>query len=145
MSGACLKTAYAETFEIRGSFRLILFSGSFPQQLGRIAFLDGEGDDIEFVPDAPDYDFGVVSGLSPQDALAQAESFVSLHPDFRRSSLAKVLAADGTILGFEVRPLYVQSSFGTSDVLDVSYRKKNERIMISVHLQMTVERQLIGS
>lgn len=145
MPGNYLKTDFAERSEVRGSYRLILFSGSFPQHLGRIAFLDCAGDGVEFIPYAADDEFRTVSGLAPADALAQAEAFVSHHPDFRRASLAKVLAEDGTILGFEVRPLYSQSAFGATDVLDVSYRRKGGSIIITVHLQDAVERQLIGS
>lgn len=140
-----LKTMFAKAEEVQGTFRLLLFWGAFPQQLGRIAFLDCAGDGIEFIPYAPEDEYRVVPDVTPQEALEQAGDFVSIHPDFQHISLAKVLDTDGTILGFEVCPHYSMTAFGTSDVLDVSYRKKDGSVAIFVHLQSGVERQLRGN
>jgi|GEM_PF-3015915 len=140
-----LKTTFGRAEDVRGMFRLVLFWGAFPQQLGRVAFLDCADDGIDFVPYAPDDEYRIVDDLPPQEALEQAGDFVSVHPDFQHISLAKVLDADGTILGFEVCPHYSPTAFGTSDVLDVSYRRKDERVVIFVHLQSGVERQLSGN
>jgi hypothetical protein len=145
MFGKTLHTVSAELPELRGRFRLILFSGSSAQQLGRVALLDCEGDGIELLPYAPDYEFRVVSHLSPQEAIAQAETFIGGHPAFQRSLLAKIVTAAGTVVGFEVRPLYTQPAFGTSDVLDILYHQHAQGISVSIRLQSAVERQLSGN
>ena len=137
-----LTLQFASPDEVEGTFRLILHSGSQPQHLGRIAFLDRDDDDLIFEPYAPDFDFTVIPHLSADEALDRAADFVTNHSVFQRMSLAKILDEDNTVVGFEVRPLYLAHAFGTDEVLEVTYRKKDKKVIIRIHLNPHVERQL---
>ncbi len=137
-----LTTQFAKPDEVEGIFRLILHSGSQPQHLGRIAFLDREDDEILLDPYAPEFDFSQIPHLPAEKALDRAADFVTNHSVFQRMSLSKIIDHDGAVVGFEVRPIYLLHAYGTEDVLDVSYRKKDNKVIISIHLNPQVERLL---
>ena len=137
-----LSLQFASPDEVEGSFRLILHSGSQPQHLGRIAFLDREDDDIVLDPYAPDFDFKVIPHLSADEALDRAADFVTNHSLFQRMQLSKILDEGDSVVGFEVKPAYFAHVYGTTDVLDVTYRKKDNKVIIRIHLNPQVERQL---
>lgn len=140
-----LQTTSAEVSELTGRFRLILFSGSSPEQLCRVAVLDCDHDGVDIVPYAPTDEYRVIPDLPPREAFVQAEAFISTHPSFRRSSLAKIVNENNVVVGFELRPLYTLPAFGMSDVLDISYYRKDQEISVSIRLQDAVERQLSGN
>jgi hypothetical protein len=75
----------------------------------------------------------------------RAEEYVAEHPDFYHFSYAKIMLHTDTIVGFEVRPLYIRSTFGVSDVLDVSYHHRGSEVSVSVCLLDIVKRQLAGN
>lgn len=129
------KTVQADAYEIKDSFTLILYGGRFVDDLETVAILDIEGDEYQFEPYAPDFDYKVKKGIKPKEALAEAEKFVSFHNAFWRSQLSKILDNKGNAIGYELRPLYLNFIYGGSDLLDIYYwPKEGGRIKVTIKL-----------
>lgn len=137
-----LNVEEARVAGVTGMFTLILYGGRHLNDIETVAFLDLEGDRYTFEPYAPEFDYRVVSGVSAKDALAKAEHFVGGHYSFWRSQLNRVLDDRGNVIGYELRPYYQPLAFGLSDVLDVYYAQKGDRVLIYIRLKPLVERQL---
>lgn len=135
-----LKTEYAAPAEVSGTFSVILFGGAHHDDLETVAFLDIEGDENALQPFAPDFDYITKENLPAQEALRVAEKFVSFHPSFWKTQLAKITGPDGGIVAFELRPLFIPFVYGTSDVLDIYYwPKKGGKIKVTIRLIPTLE------
>lgn len=136
-----LKTEEATPSEIKGTFTLILYGGRYSDNLETIAILDLEGDQYNFEPYAPDFDFTVKKGVTAEKALAAAQKFISFHASFWRAQLSKILDEKGDIIGFEVRPLYRPFIYGVSDVMEVNYWPKEDgKVKVNIKLIPSVER-----
>jgi hypothetical protein len=129
-----LKTKEAKAEEVTGNFILILYGGSHMNDLETIAFLDKEGDQYEFEPYAPEFDYKVKKGVPAGDALKEARKFVSFHNAFWRSQLSRILDEKGNIIGYEVRPLYRPFVYGRDDLLEVYYRIKDGKVIAYIRL-----------
>ena len=138
-----LRTEPAKDEEVTGSFTLILYGGRHANDLETIAFLDKEGDQYEFEPYAPEFDYKVKKGVSCADALKEARKFVSFHSAFWRSQLSKILDGKGDTIGYEVRPLYRPFIYGRDDLLDVYYRIKDRKVIIYIRLIHDISDTLI--
>jgi hypothetical protein len=130
--------------EITGTYTLILFGGNYTDDLHTIAFLDKEGDQYTLAPYAPDWQYIVKKGVSAKDALAKAAQFVSTSPSFRNVQFSKLLDDKGNAIGYEVRPLYIPTTYGASDVLDVWYSLQNTTVNIHIHIKEYIEKRLQG-
>jgi hypothetical protein len=74
-----------------------------------------------------------------------ADKFVSWHSSFVRTQTSKILAPSGEIIGYEIRPLYMLTTFGKEDVMYVDYLlKEHNRIEVHIHLDHDVEKKLYG-
>jgi hypothetical protein len=136
-----LRTEEANPEEMKGSFTLILYGGSYLDDLETIALLDFEGDQYVLEPFAPDFDYRMKKGVLAQEAFKEAEKFVNFHPSFWRSQLSRILDKEGKVIGYEVRPLYRPFTFGISDVLDVNYwLKEKGRVKVTIKLIPSIEK-----
>ncbi|MBZ0157126.1 MAG: hypothetical protein K8I29_13050 [Alphaproteobacteria bacterium] len=135
-----IRTEDTHPEEVRGTFSLLLYSGSHGEGLGRIAFLDSEEDRHPFEMYAPAFEYSIIKGIPGPEALARAEGFVGRHNAFSRSQLSKITDEYGRTLGFEVRPLYLPLVYGSADVLWVHYRQEGNRVIIRVQLIPSIER-----
>ena len=140
-----LHTEGVKSIDVAGTFTLITYGGRYFNDVETIAFLDLEGDRYTLEPYAPEFDYKIVKGLSSEDALKEAEEFASWHPDFWRSQLSRILDDKGQTIGYELRPLYHPYAFGLSDVLDIYYITKDNKVIIYIKLEFQVERQLFQS
>ncbi len=129
-------------FHESSTVALILYSGPWPGAVGRVAFLDREDDRIIMRPYAPDFDFKIFSGLSASEALSRAESFVSAHSSFHRSKISKITDDYERVIGYEIRPIFLLTTFGSEDILDIGYRQRDNLVDIYVRLDPRVERML---
>ena len=131
-SGRYLRTQNATPEELSGFYSLILYGGNSPNDLKTIAFLAKEGTPYTFEVFAPDFDYKIIKNISAREALEQAEKFVSFHRDFWKTRLSKIVDANGNTIGYEVRPLYNPSTFGTPDILDVDYKMTDDKVIVYV-------------
>jgi hypothetical protein len=136
-----LRTEEAKASEITGTYTLILYGGNYSDDLETIAILDREGDQYNFEPYAPDFDYRIKKGVPAKEALKEAEKFVSFHNSFWRSQISRIIDNKGNIIGYEVRPLYQPFTFGISDILDVYYwLKEGGGVKVLIRLKQSVER-----
>jgi hypothetical protein len=139
--GRSLRTDSARGGNIQGSYTLILFGGNYADDLETVAILDKEGDRYTFEPYAPEFKYKIIKGQTPDHALPAAEQFIKGHPSFHGQRLQAVLDEDGTVIGYELRPLYLPLSYGVEDVLDIYYTKKGDKVVVTVQLKPFLERQ----
>ncbi len=125
-----------------GIFTLILYSGSWPQQIANVAFLDREDDRITFTPYTPGFNFKILKGIPATEAIARAEAFVSTHSSFHRSLLACIRDEYDRVVGFEMRALHYPTTYGTSDVLYIDYSLSDNKIIIHIRINPEVKRML---
>jgi hypothetical protein len=136
-----LRTEEAKPDEIKGSFTLILYGGSYLDDLETIAILDSEGDQYVLEPFVPDFDLQIKKRVPANEAFREAEKFVNFHPAFWRSQLSRIVDNEGKVIGYEVRPLYRPIAFGVSDVLDVNYWPKEKgRVKVTIRLIPSIEK-----
>ncbi len=127
---------------IQGTVNLILYGANHANDLETIAILDKTGDGYEFEPFAPDFRYRIKKNIPSIEALKEAEKFVSWHNSFQNIRFSKILDEKGIAIGYEVRPLYLPFTFGVSDVLDVDYRIKGNKVVIIIRLINSVEKML---
>jgi len=136
-----LKTEAANPAEVQGTFTLLLYGSSSPNDLANIAILDREGDPYSFEIYAPDFSCTVQAGMNAALALQEAERFVRRNIQSERSRLHRVLSPAGAGIGFELRPLYSVGTFGRDDILDVRYSLKDRKIVVRIELDPSIEGQ----
>ena len=135
-----LKTVAAIPEDVSGAFTLILYGANYLDDLETIAILDYEGDDYHFEPFAPAFNYKVRKRVQAQEALKEAEKFVSFHSSYWKSQMSKILDKEGVTIGYEVRPLYRPFIYGISDILDVYYfLKGNGKVKTIIRLKHSVE------
>jgi hypothetical protein len=137
-----LKTELASREQVQGNFTLILHRGPWPQNVGHVAFLDRDDDRITFEPYAAEFDYTTIKGITAKEAIARAEEFVSGHSSFHRTQLSCIRDEYERIIGYEIRPLYLSTTYGMSDVLTIHYRLINNKVMIHVNIDPEVDRRI---
>lgn len=151
LCGACtlkqgyIRTQWAERAEITGNYTLILYGANHYNDIATVAFLVPEGGQYTFDIFAPDFNYRVLKGIPAKEALEMAEKFVSWHPSFLSSQTSKILDANGKVIGYEVRPLYKQVTFGRQDVMYVDYfPQDNNKVEVHITLYPDIEAKLRG-
>ncbi len=133
--GKLLKTQNAAPAEIRGNYTVFLIGGQYLEDLRTVAILQKEGTPYTFEIYAPEFNYSVKKGIRSDEALKEAELFVSTHPLFRNSLLSKVFDPAGNVIAFEVLPTYDSAVFRDPVVLDVDYRLKDGSVIVYVNLR----------
>jgi len=142
--GMHLDTRNATGADVTGTYRVIYFGCNFFNDLETIAFLQKEDSRYVFEPYAPDFQYRVAKGVPAEEAIASAEKFVKCSGSFLRPEMSSVLAPDGSILGFEVRPLHIPLTYGIEDVLQTNYYIKGEKVLIAIKLVPEIAKMLQG-
>ncbi len=135
-----LKTSSAQPGEITGTYTLILYGGRYSADIENVAILAKEGTGYTFEVFAPEFNYSVRKNVPARDALGTAEQFVSFHYAFRRSQLSRIMDAGGSVIGYEVRPLYSPLDFGYTDVLDITYTLQDNTVTVRIRLIPEVEK-----
>src|SRR5512135_1208241 len=106
-----IQTKDARNSEITGSYTVFLYGANHADDIATVAILVPTDSRYTFDIYAPDWAFRTVKGVPGKDAVAMAESFVSWHSSVIRTQTAKILAPDGNVIGYEIRPLYMSTTF----------------------------------
>ena len=142
--GIRLNTQSAQDSEVTGTYNVIFYGCNYFNDLETIAFLDREGDPYTFEPYAPDFKYRVKKRVAATEALAEAKNFLSCNGSFKRAQLSSIVAPNGDILGYEVRPLYYSFAYGGEDILYTDYRLKGNKVVIKIWLNPSIENMLRG-
>jgi hypothetical protein len=141
MQGKRLMTGPGNKPDVQGTYILILYGGNYSGDLETVAILDREGDRYTFEPYAPAFNFKVIKGQTADHALPAAEQFVRRHPSYQGEVLHSILDETGAVIGYELRPLYLPLVYGVSDVLDVDYLIRGEKVIVTVKVKPFIEQQ----
>ena len=134
-----IRTEDASEKEIAGTYSLILYGGTYGNDLATVAILAKEDSPYTIIPYAPEYDYKIIKHLPAKEALAEAFSFTSRHPDFYRAQLARIVDSSGGVLGYEIRPLYRAVTLGDPDRLDIYYWKKGDKVFVRMWVLQKAE------
>lgn len=80
--------------------------------------------------------------MSSKEAIETAKKFVNCNALFSRTQVSRILAPGGETIGYEVRPLYLPYRYGVDDVLDVDYRLKDNKVVVTIRLRASMEMML---
>ncbi|HTZ19049.1 MAG TPA: hypothetical protein VMB78_11495 [Dissulfurispiraceae bacterium] len=151
LCGACalnssyLRTELADKSEIKGTCSVVLYGANYIDDIATVALIIPEGGQYTFDIFAPDFNYRTIKGVPAADAVKMAEKFVVRHPDFQGSQTSRILDVNGRVIGYEVRPLYRSTTFGTSDVMYVDYfLEDTNKVVVHIHLNIDVERKFMG-
>jgi hypothetical protein len=128
--------------DVKGVFTLILYGARDINDIETLVLLDIEGDQYTLEPYAPAFDYKIKKGLSEKAALKEAYKFIGYHNAFLRPQLSKIIDDKGNTIGYEVRPLYLPFVFGRSDVLEVDYSLKGDKVRVTIKIIPSIERAL---
>jgi hypothetical protein len=127
---------------IKGSYTLVLFGNRHGDDFETVAFLDSEADALSFKPFSNEYNYTVKKHFKGDRALRTAIDFVRSHEASKGVRISRIADRQAGILGYEVRPLYRDLRFRTSDPLNVHYTIKDTNLLIYIDLKDTVKRML---
>lgn len=133
-SGIYLKTeGIADpTGELSGSYTVILYGGSYANDKRTLALLVKEGTPYAFEIYKPEFDYQTIKSVPGKVALEKAEKFVSFHRDFRRIQVNRIIDPGGSLVAYEIKPMYHPATGEITDLLDVDYRKIDGKIVVYI-------------
>ncbi len=130
--GNYLRTERDGEVDITGEVTLLLHGAGY---LERMVIFDPEGDDYTFEITGPAERYIVEQGVSARKAREIGAQFVTT-----RKVTRKILSNDGKVIGYEMRPLYHAFRYGSSDVLDVSYKQSDNKVLVTIGLKDSVRK-----
>ncbi len=129
LTGIQLRTTPADRSALAGTYTLLLYGCHYPDQIDNVAILvaDNSRYPVEIYDLATS--FKVKKNVPAQGAVTEADEFVrcSFHK-IRQTRISKILDDSGGTLGYEFRPLYDVTEFGTPDVLMINYSLKDGKV-----------------
>jgi hypothetical protein len=150
LAGACamykatLRTETAGAIDPAGAYSVIKYGANYADDYSTFAIIVPENGKYSFDIFKPDFEYRVVRGLSAKQALEAAQVFVR-GPEVMRSQVNGIIAPDGSVIGYEVRPLYNSHIFGISDVLLVGYfLKDGNRVEVRIDVEDVVKNRNRG-
>lgn len=147
--GACaprqgLRTESAVSTGMSGSYSLTLFGCRYLDDPETVAIFDREGDRYRFEPFSPEFNYRVEKALAPEVALEKARKFINCHTSVHGERLSSISDGHGTVLGYELRPLYFPLTYGVDDILMTDYRMQGDTVVVGIRLIPAVEQMLSG-
>jgi hypothetical protein len=140
ITGTRLDIRSAVPSDLHGTYTLILYGCRYPSDLENLAILYPEGGPITFEMYSLKTAYRVKKGLPEDQALKEAEQFLTCSIDYWKTQLSKIAERDGAIAGYELRPLYAPYKYGVMDVLDVSYWLRDSKVTVYIKLDPYIEK-----
>jgi hypothetical protein len=137
-----LRTQQAKAIDPSDTYTVIRVGGNSFEDYMTFALIVPESGKYRFEIFKPDFDYRSSKGLTAKRALDMAIAFVSAQPSFAYSQTNSIIGPDGSVIGYEVRPLYQQILFGQQDILITGYfPKDNNVIEVRVDVDDAVKRR----
>ncbi len=130
--GKYLKTEKMETTDISGVFAVTFYGGADPK---RVVLFDIEDDGYLFQVEDSEHNFRTVQGISGEEAVREAMDFIKSD----RFSMRKILE-NTRVIGYELRPLYLSTRYGSSDIFDIRYRLFEEIVHVTVDIKSSIRK-----
>ena len=128
--GTQLNTELADPKLITGTYTLLLYGCHYPEQIDNVAILVDKNSKYPLEIYDIKTSYSVENDVPAQQALEKADSFIrcSSHR-VSQTQLTRIPDDSNGTVGYEVRPLYVPTEFGTPDVLIINYSLKDGKIL----------------
>lgn len=128
------------------AYDVIYYGGRYQDDLETIAILDKAGDPYTIVPRAPKFNYRVEKNVPGKIAAEAATRWVaSFNPAFAGTMVSSISGPDGSIIGYEVRPLYQPFTYGLTDVFITSYHEEKKGIIKAwIQLRPEIESQRLN-
>jgi len=145
IAGKRLDIRGAVPSDLQGTYTLILYGCRYPSDLENLAILYPDGGPITFEMYTLKTAYRVKKGLPADEALKQAEQFLTCSIDYWKTQMSKIVDREGAITGYELRPLYAPYKYGMMDVLDVHYWLRDSKVTVYIKLDPDIERAIENS
>ncbi len=132
-TGMYIKSEAVSDADISGSFTLFLYS---EYESIKIAILDIEGDDYTIEMSGSPHNYLSSSGVAAEVAVQSAVKFIYS----QRNQWSKILAPDGSLIGYDFRAIHQSFTYGIPDILDVSYQIKDKKVVASVDIKHSIRK-----
>ncbi|HWR72917.1 MAG TPA: hypothetical protein VN604_07085 [Nitrospirota bacterium] len=144
VSGISLYTRPSQSGGLQdGTYTLFLYGCSNNQSIENTVILAPEGGKHLLSVHGPEFEYKIRKGLPAGEALREAEQFLRCSVYYRKTQLRNITDTAGSIIGYELRPLYSYIDFGTEDVLLVDYRQMQDaRVVVYIRLDPRIQRQI---
>ncbi len=116
-------------------FTLIYLLGRDRHDKRRAVILDLEEDGIEIIPTVPDFEYEILQSVSVAEAIYETEIFFGHQDVITNYYFKTVFGPNGNIIGYEIRPTYVESLYGSFDPLEIKYKYNRRRVSVSIGLK----------
>jgi hypothetical protein len=139
-AGKQLRTESADRAAVKGAYTMLLYGCRYPDDIENAAILVTEGSKYPVEIYALDTRYKVKKGVSAQQALDEADTFVrcSVHTVWQ-TQVRRIRDESGGTIGYEVRPLYFPYDVGAADVLLISYALKDGKVRVYIRLTPEME------
>jgi hypothetical protein len=140
MTGIQLRTTAADRAAISGTYTLLLYGCHYPDQIDNVAILVDENSRYPVEIYDLDTSFKMKKGVPALQAVTEADEFVrcSFHKVWQ-TQISRIVDDSGGTMGYEFRPLYTVTEFGTPDVLMISYSLKDGKVRAYIKKSPRVE------
>ena len=131
--GTQLNTELADPKLITGTYTLLLYGCHYPEQIDNVAILVDKNSKYPLEIYDIKTSYSVENDVPAQQALEKADAFVrcSSHR-VSQTQLTRIPDDSNGTVGYEVRPLYTPTEFGTPDVLIINYALKDGKIRVYI-------------
>lgn len=132
---------HADASEVQGTFTIIAYGCESTSESPSLAILKKEGTAYDFTVEPTtaffwgslqETDTQKMTGVRAPEALARATSFVKCNPDVMDVEINKIVGPQGTVLGYEVRPVYMPLRYGSEGLFSTAYTIEQNQVLASV-------------
>ncbi len=139
-----VSTALANPSELQGTYSVITYGCTAADDPATVAILQKEDTPYTFNFVAPVSQYNIISGLRADDALRQAEDFVQCGPSARQTELTKIYGPEGTVIGYEVKPVFTPLRYGSEGV-DTHYKVEGNKVLAYVTTDPLLQQDWMGT
>jgi len=142
-SQSTLRTQGNAVIGASGTYILIMYGASHFEDYAALALIVPENGKYKFEIFKPDYDIRKSKPMTAQQAMDRAAEFVKWNSYVQYAETRGILAPDGSVIAYEVRPLYNTLLFGRQDIMMLTYILKADNIVeVRVELDEAVTNYL---
>lgn len=142
MAGKRLDIKGAVPADVQGTYALLLYGCKYGNDMENLAILYRDDGPFTFDIYSLPTSYQVKKGLPADEALKQANQFLRCSTEYWKTQLSKIVDREGTVVGYELRPLYAPYQWGQMDVLDISYWLRDSKVTVYIKLDSDTQKSI---
>ena len=131
VQGRYLRTRLESTIDNRSTYTILFYDEGYPKQ---IIILDIEGDEYTFTLPASMTDPVVHNSVPADKVLAEGLQLIGN----ARTVMREILDNEGSVIGYELRPMHSMFRYGASDILNVDYVLQDRKVAVKAEIKPSV-------